>query len=124
MDVLATLVALQLLMPLWAVLASPLLLASWWLLRMLRRHRVRSPWAMLAFATAFSLLGAPMPTPIITILYPHALMLMGPESPLAERFPEMQIWRLWSLAITFVVAFVLAWLVLRTETQSDAHEPA
>lgn len=120
---LATLAAFQLLMPLWAVLASPLLLASWWLLRRLRRHGVRSAWAMAAFAAAFSLLGAPMPTPIITILYPHALMLMEPESPLAERFPQLQAWRVWSLAITFIAAFVLAWLVLRADTQSDAPEP-
>lgn len=121
---LATLAAFQMLMPLWALLASPVLLASWWLLRRLRRHRVRSPWAMLAFAAAFSLLGAPMPTPIITVLYPHALMLLDPEASLASRFPQIQAWRLWSLAITFVVAFVLAWLVLRTDTASDAPEPA
>lgn len=121
---LATLAVFQMMMPLWAVLASPLLLAAWWLLRTMRRHRVRSPWAMLAFATPFSLLGAPMPTPIITILYPHALMLLGTQDSLADRFPQIQTWRLWSLAITFVVAFVLAWLVLRTDTQFEEPDTA
>jgi hypothetical protein len=121
---LATLVLFQALMPLWALLASPLLLASWWLLRAMQRHRMRSAWAMLAFAAVFSLLGAPMPTPIITVLYPHALMLLDPAPSLVSRFPQIQEWRLWSLAITFVVAFVLAWLVLRTDTPSDAPDPA
>lgn len=60
-------VALTIGLLVWGVLASPLLLGLYLSLRRMRRRAVRSPWAGMLLALVFSLLAAPVPTPILTL---------------------------------------------------------
>jgi hypothetical protein len=106
------------LLPLWALLASPVLLVFFFLARSMRRRSIRSAWVIAVFASTFSLLAAPVPTPIITVLVPHGLavldrgyypgILHGPEI-----FAGLWQWIIPSLLLTFVATLVVAWHYLR-----------
>src|SRR5688500_5918710 len=95
------------LLPLWAVIASPIFLVFFFVARFMRGRSVRSPWAIAALASAFSLLAAPVPTPIITVLVPNSLALFdrsyyanilnGPDL-----FAGLWHWIIPSLMLTFV----------------------
>jgi hypothetical protein len=103
---------------LWAVLASPLLLAFFFAARSMRRKGVRSGWAIAGLASSFSVLAAPVPTPIITVFLPHVLALFdssyysnifkGPEP-----FAGLLFWIISSLMLTFSIALAAAWRYVR-----------
>lgn len=124
MEVILSLLAMYVvLLPLWAVIASPIFLAFFFLVRFMRRSSVRSAWAIAAVALAFSLLAAPVPTPIITVLVPHGLALLGRtyyanvlNGP--EMFAELWWWIAPSLMLAFVVALVAVWRYLRSPDSS------
>lgn len=119
--------ALMLSLVVWAVLASPLLLGFYLVLRVMRRRRVRSPWAMVVVAIAFSLSAAPVPTPIITVFIPHAWALLdglyyarilqGPAL-----FAGLWPWIGVSLVATFVLALVFVWRYLRAPGRPVARD--
>lgn len=124
MEVILNLLAIYLvLLPLWAVIASPILLAFFFLVRFMRRKSVRSAWAIAAVALAFSLLAAPVPTPIITVLVPNGLALLdrtyyatilnGPAM-----FAGLWRWIVPSLMLVFVVALVAVWRYVRPPNNS------
>lgn len=70
------LMAVPLLLLLWAVLASPALLGLVLALRFIRRRQCSPARAAVPLAAAFSLLAAPVPTPIITVFIPHWAALL------------------------------------------------
>lgn len=101
------------LLPLWAVIASPVFLAFFFVARFMRGRSVRSPWAIAMLALAFSLLAAPVPTPIITILVPHGLALFDRSYYLGILYGPAMFAALWqwiipSLMLTFIAAFAAA----------------
>ena len=129
MEVISSLLAMYLvLLPLWVIIASPILLAFFFLARFMRRKSVRSAWAIAAVALAFSILAAPVPTPIITVLVPHGLALLdrgyyanilyGPAM-----FAGLWQWIVPSLMLTFVVALVAAWQYVRPPNNSFKPNP-
>ena len=111
------------LLPIWAVVSSPVLLGFVLLARLMRRRAVRSAWAIAAFAFAVSVLAAPVPTPIITGLVPHGLALLDRTYyPCILHGPAMCAGLWWwiapSLALTFAVSLVAAWRYLRLPDSS------
>lgn len=129
MEAMAHLLAMYLvLLPLWAVISSPILLLFFFMARFMRRKAVRSTWAIAALALAFSLLAAPVPTPIITVLVPHGLaaldgsyyanILYGPAI-----FAGLWRWIIPSLMLTFVVALAAAWRYVRPPNKSFEPDP-
>lgn len=70
------LLAVPLLLLLWAVLASPALLGLVLALRFIRQRQYSPARAAVPLAAAFSLLAAPVPTPIITVFIPHWAALL------------------------------------------------
>ena len=70
------LLAVTLLLLLWAVLASPALLGLVLALRFIRRRQFSPARAAVPLAAAFTLLAAPVPTPIITVFIPHWAALL------------------------------------------------
>ena len=124
MEYLSQLLLLLLVLPaLWAVAASPVFLAFFFLARFMRRKPFRQAWAIVMFALAFSLLAAPVPTPIITVFMPHGLALIdrhyypnilyGPAM-----FSGLWHWIVPSLLLTFGVILVVAWRYIRPPNNS------
>jgi len=116
------------LLPLWAVIASPIVLMFFFIARFMRRRQVRSAWAIVAFACAFSLLAAPVPTPIITVLLPHGLTLLDREyypnilhGP--AMFAGLWYWIIPSLMLTFATALVATWRYVRSPNNSFKPTP-
>lgn len=116
------------LLPLWAVIASPIFLVFFFVARFMRGRSVRSPWAIAALALAFSLLAAPVPTPIISVLVPHGLalfdrsyysnILYGPAM-----FAGLWQWIIPSLMLTFIVALAVAWRYVRPPNNPFKQKP-
>ena len=93
---------------LWAVFASPFLLGFYLVVRLMRRRGVRSGGAMVVIAVAFSLLVAPVPTPIITVLVPHAFVLVDTTYYARILHGPATLSRLWPwVAVSLVLTFVL-----------------
>ncbi len=114
---------------LWALLASPLLLASFFAARSMRRRGVCSGWAIAALASSFSVLAAPVPTPIITVFLPHVLVLFDSsyypnifKSP--EPFAGLLPWIISSLLLTFSIALAAAWRYIRQPNTSASGASA
>jgi len=116
------------LLPLWALIASPVLVGFFVLARLMRRRSVRSTWGIVAFALAFSLLAAPVPTPIITVLLPHGLALLDRSYyPNIFQGPAMLAdlwwWIIPSLVLAFAVSLVAAWRYIRSGPPDDSLKP-
>jgi len=116
------------LLPIWVVIASPVLLGFFFIARFMRRRSVRSIWAVAAFALAFSLLAAPVPTPIITVLVPHGLALFDPSyypnilhGP--TMFSGLWQWIVPSLILTFVASLMAARRYVRRPNNSFKPKP-
>ena len=103
------LLAVPLLLLLWAIFASPAVLGLVLALRFIRRRQYSPARAAVPLAAVFALLAAPVPTPIVTVFIPHwaalldgnyyDLILNGPE-------PMANLWR-WivpSMLVTFGVS--------------------
>lgn len=111
-ELLHMLTMLMVLLPLWAILAAPILLVFFVAARLMRRRSFRSRWAITALALAFALVAAPVPTPIITVFVPHGYALLdrsyydsilhGPGM-----FSGLWRWIVPSLIITFGAALAL-----------------
>lgn len=111
-------VALTIGLLVWGVLASPLLLGLYLSLRRMRRRAVRSPWAGMLLALVFSLLAAPVPTPIITVFVPHAFAVFDGRyyaqvdqgaDPYAGLLPLICA----SLLATFLITLAVVWRYIR-----------
>lgn len=127
-DLIALLAMYLVLLPLWALFASPLLLLSIFLVRFMRRRAIRSVWAVIGLALAFSFLAAPVPTPIITVLVPHGSTLFDPTYyPYILHGPDMYAdlwpWIISSLIVTFVVSLLAAWRYIRPPGSSFEPTP-
>lgn len=110
--------ALAIALLVWGVLASPLLLGLYLLLRLMRRRAVRSPWARVFLALVFSLLAAPVPTPIITVFVPHGLAVLdggyyGRIDQGPDVFAGMLPWIGVSLLATFLITLAVVWRYVR-----------
>jgi len=110
--------ALAIALLVWGVLASPLLLGLYLQLRLMRRKAVRSPWARVFLALVFSLLAAPVPTPIITVFVPHGLAVLdgvyyGRIDQGPEVFAGMLPWIGVSLLATFLITLAVVWRYVR-----------
>lgn len=104
---------------LWAALASPFVLALYFVLRALRRRGIRTAAAVVLPALVFAMLAAPVPTPIITVFLPHGFMLL--DAAYYDRilhgpalFMQLWAWIACSLSMTFLLALALCWRYLRS----------
>ncbi|AEO41878.1 MULTISPECIES: hypothetical protein [Xanthomonas] len=103
--------AVALLLVLWAILAMPLLWIFTRIAARLRKRPRHSPWVVVGFAAAITLLVAPVPTPFVSVFMPHAIALLdrryylhilqGP--PLLH---ELLLWNAGSMALTFVISYL------------------
>jgi hypothetical protein len=110
--------------------------AFFFLGKFMRRKGVRSNMAFAVFALAFSVLAAPVPTPIITIFVPHCLALFDGEHPFVTDHPffaELIPWFATSLVTTSFATFLLARRYIRppsnptvegTLRDEAAHRPS
>ncbi|MBB5862452.1 hypothetical protein [Xanthomonas sp. 3058] len=107
--------AVLMLLAVCAVLAAPLL---WMFSRValrLRKSASRSPcrsqWMSIGFATAVTLLVAPVPKPIISVFLPHAIALFA-TSDYARIFQgtpmmrQLLVWIALSMLLTFAASYV------------------
>lgn len=105
--------AVALLLVLWAILAMPLLWIFTRIAARLRKRPRRSPWLEYGFAAAMTLLVAPVPTPFISVFMPHAIALLDRRyyTHLLQGPPmlrELLLWNASSMALTFVISYL--WL--------------
>ena len=99
------------LLALWAVLASPAIVGFILVLRLMRRGRIRIAYGAVPLAIAFAVLAAPVPTPIITFLFPHGLALLDGayyRYILAGPFISLWWWIVPSLTATFCLSLAVA----------------
>ncbi|MFA0923022.1 hypothetical protein [Xanthomonas fragariae] len=103
--------AVALLLVLWAILAMPLLWIFSLIAARLRKRPRRSPWLEGGFAAVITVLVAPVPTPFISVFLPHAIalfdrryythILQGPPM-----LRELLLWNAGSMALTFVISYL------------------
>lgn len=100
---------LFLLLPLWALIASPVIAGFVLVGRFMPDRTLRPTWTLVAAALAFALLASPVPTPIITILEPLGLVLVSHErtSIGAGIDPFQAKWIVASFLVTATGAFVI-----------------
>ncbi|KGK56718.1 membrane protein [Xanthomonas cannabis pv. phaseoli] len=118
--------AVALLLVLWAILAMPLLWIFSRIAARLRKRPRNSPWVIGGFAAAITLLVAPVPTPFISVFLPHAIALFDRRyythilqgSPMLR---ELLLWNAGSMALTFVISYLWIRHTLRAP-QSEASE--
>ncbi|NIJ82590.1 hypothetical protein [Xanthomonas cannabis] len=116
--------AVALLLVLWAILAMPLLWIFSRIAARLRKRPRNSPWVIGGFAAAITLLVAPVPTPFISVFLPHAIALFDRRyymhilqgSPMLR---ELLLWNAGSMALTFVISYLWIRHTLRAP-QSEA----
>ncbi|MCC4622015.1 hypothetical protein LL965_18850 [Xanthomonas cassavae CFBP 4642] len=112
--------AVALLLVLWAILAMPLL---WIVTRVAARLRKRprnSPWVVGGFALAITALVAPVPTPFISVIMPHAIALFDSRyyTHLLHGTPmlrELLLWNAGSMLLTFVISYLWIRRTLRAK---------
>ncbi|MBB3832396.1 hypothetical protein FHR55_000562 [Xanthomonas arboricola] len=118
--------AVALLLVLWAILAMPLLWIFSRIAARLRKRPRNSPWVIGGFAAAITLLVAPVPTPFISVFLPHAIALFDRRyythilqgSPMLR---ELLLWNAGSMALTFVISYL--WIRHRLRApQSETSE--
>ena len=112
----------------WAVLASPVIIGFVLALRFARRRHIRPVVVSVPLAAAFTLLAAPVPTPIITVLIPHGVALLGGRYYFnILHGPEMMVQLWWwivpSLVITFGLSLGVAWRYGRPPNNSSKPTP-
>ncbi|TPQ26203.1 hypothetical protein PL263_09250 [Methylomonas sp. EFPC3] len=118
MKIILQLLVASLVLPLlWMIISSPILFVFFRLARIMRRRAMHSGWIMALFASVFSLIAAPVPTPIITVFIPFGLALTD-SSYYHGIFhgPMTELWR-WivpSLVVTFAVSLAAIWRYLRS----------
>ncbi|MCC4606289.1 hypothetical protein LL967_00025 [Xanthomonas campestris pv. zinniae] len=118
--------AVALLLVLWAILAMPLLWIFSRIAARLRKRPRNSPWVIGGFAAAITLLVAPVPTPFISAFLPHAIALFDRRyythilqgSPMLR---ELLLWNAGSMALTFVISYLWIRHTLRAP-QSETSE--
>ncbi|RJS03248.1 hypothetical protein RZV17_08190 [Xanthomonas cannabis] len=118
--------AVALLLVLWAILAMPLLWVFSRIAARLRKRPRNSPGVIGGFAAAITLLVAPVPTPFISVFLPHAIALFDRRyythilqgSPMLR---ELLLWNAGSMALTFVISYLWIRHTLRAP-QSEASE--
>ncbi|MBB3806257.1 hypothetical protein [Xanthomonas cannabis] len=118
--------AVALLLVLWAILAMPLLWIFSRIAARLRKRPRNSPWVIGGFAAAITLLVAPVPTPFISVFLPHAIALFDRRyythilqgSPMLR---ELLLWNAGSMALTFVISYLWVRHRLRAP-QSETSE--
>ncbi|QDS15642.1 hypothetical protein [Xanthomonas arboricola] len=120
--------AVLMLLAVWAILAAPLL---WMVSRIALRLRKgastsphRAQWSSIGFAAAVTLLVAPVPTPIVTVLLPHAIALLD-ASYYARIFqgPPMLRQLLMWIAVSMVLTFALSYVWIRRMLRPNAAAP-
>ncbi|KER82949.1 hypothetical protein [Xanthomonas arboricola] len=124
--------AVLMLLAVWAILAAPLLwLVSRIALRLRKGASTRSgraQWRSIGFAAAVALLIAPVPTPIISVLLPHAIALLD-ASYYARIFQgppmmrQLLVWIAVSMALTFALSYVWIRRVLRPNAAAPLSTP-
>ncbi|MEA9562765.1 MULTISPECIES: hypothetical protein [unclassified Xanthomonas] len=116
--------AVALLLVLWAILAMPLLWIFSLITARLRKRPRNSPWVVGSFAAAITLLVAPVPTPFISVFLPHAIalfdrryyahILQGPPM-----LRELLLWNAGSMVLTFVISYLWIRRSLRTPSTAE-----
>ena len=112
MDTLELSVKLLMLLVVWALLASPFVIAAFFVGRIIKRRRLNSYVSTISLAVIVAVLVAPVPTPIITFLIPNGFALLTGTyyTDLFSAdgfFYQLQPWVATSLGITVAVACVI-----------------
>ncbi|WP_386337910.1 hypothetical protein O4D10_13220 [Xanthomonas citri pv. citri] len=102
--------AVALLLVLWAILAMPLLWIFTRIAARLRKRPRHSPWVIVGFAAAITLLVAPVPTPFVSVFVPHAIALLDRRYYLhilqgPPMLHELLLWNAGSMALTFAISY-------------------
>ncbi|MCC8538067.1 hypothetical protein ACDH70_03660 [Xanthomonas axonopodis pv. poinsettiicola] len=117
--------AVALLLVLWAILAMPLLWIFTRIAARLRKRSRHSRWLVGGFAAAVTVVVAPVPTPFVSVFMPHAIALLdrryymhilhGPPM-----LRELLLWNAGSMLLTFVISY----LWIRRTLRAKAPLPA
>jgi len=108
------------------LLASPILIAFFFFRRAMVRRSCNSNLAIFCFALALALLVAPVPTPIITVFFPHGLALLdwGYYSQIvAGPFRKLWLWITISLGLTLIIALIVAYYYIRPSHKQAKSTP-
>lgn len=97
----------------WGVFSSPFLAAAFFAARRIRRGGSASPALAVSLGAITALMVAPIPTPIITILQPHAFVLFSEgyyAAVIARSGPDAWLapWVFKSLAATGAICIVVS----------------
>ena len=106
---------LLVLLPLWALLASPVIAGFVVLGRRLPEPALQSSWLLAAAALVFALLASPVPTPFLTFLVPLGLALvLHDETFVGEVFREgVDPFQARFMVVSFVATAAGAFLAMR-----------
>jgi hypothetical protein len=103
---------------LWLILALPLFVGALLCARAMRRRRLNSRSAILAFALLCAFLIAPVPTPIITIFVPNGVALVDGIYYVRlfaanSLFQQLWWWIIPSIVATSIISCFAAWRYFR-----------
>ena len=127
MDVLELSAKLLLVLVVWALLASPFLIAAFFVGKTIKRRRLNSYVVTISLAVIVAVLVAPVPTPIITFFIPNGFALFTGTYyrdlfSTDGFFSQLQPWVATSLAITVAVACAVAlrYVGVASKAEKDA----
>src|SRR5690606_451500 len=106
-------------LPLWALLAAPILAALTWLARRLHRQAIRGKSTRWIFAALSAVLIAPMPAGMFLALVPNAYMVFGGSSYYSTIWP----WPAASTIVTGLLMLLALWRYLAPSNNSFKGMP-